>query len=222
MTLNCSICFCDIESNDIKSLPCRGNHTFHRFCIDRWLRCHLRCPLCRDFVISALPESRTLHIPRHLDSDLVINEVSQMESRPGRNLSLVATRLGLAPIHRVPPAAIFIEGYRIIRHRYTWRITESIFGISSQFNSGWVPARWMNYSSLRFAANHPERRAFRALNCGFPCFVVTERFQPPNALRICTICDFFVTNSEAALHVHRQNIHRERLRIEVERRNNTL
>lgn len=43
----CSVCLEFITSNERK-LQC--NHVFHRSCINRWLRSHITCPVCRAIV----------------------------------------------------------------------------------------------------------------------------------------------------------------------------
>ena len=45
----CSICMDDItRGQDARALPC--SHSFHRACVDRWLRQHRACPVCRERV----------------------------------------------------------------------------------------------------------------------------------------------------------------------------
>lgn len=46
----CIICFEQFENDqEVKSLPCI--HTYHKFCIDKWLRSHNSCPVCKNRVI---------------------------------------------------------------------------------------------------------------------------------------------------------------------------
>ena len=43
---HCSICLCDIEANEKKTiLEC--NHTYHASCITEWRETHITCPVCR-------------------------------------------------------------------------------------------------------------------------------------------------------------------------------
>ena len=46
----CSICLGQLENSQFKyKLPC--GHTFHRDCIDRWLKVKPNCPYCRKYAI---------------------------------------------------------------------------------------------------------------------------------------------------------------------------
>jgi hypothetical protein len=43
---HCAVCLCDAEEGEeIKTLPCA--HRFHAKCVDRWLRGHRSCPMCK-------------------------------------------------------------------------------------------------------------------------------------------------------------------------------
>lgn len=43
---DCTICLCEYQNNDLlRLLPC--SHEFHANCIDRWLKSHRTCPICR-------------------------------------------------------------------------------------------------------------------------------------------------------------------------------
>ncbi len=44
----CSICLNDLE-NDLTTLFC--NHTFHKSCMDQWIKYQERCPYCRTSLI---------------------------------------------------------------------------------------------------------------------------------------------------------------------------
>ncbi|XP_068644883.1 RING-H2 finger protein ATL66-like [Aristolochia californica] len=45
--VQCSICLSNfVEGEKVKVLP-RCHHTFHPECVDKWLRTHSSCPLCR-------------------------------------------------------------------------------------------------------------------------------------------------------------------------------
>ncbi|GLJ37698.1 hypothetical protein SUGI_0765740 [Cryptomeria japonica] len=56
----CIICLCDYEEDGqpALSLPvCR--HNFHVACIQRWLECHNRCPVCSTTPVPSEPASQT-------------------------------------------------------------------------------------------------------------------------------------------------------------------
>jgi hypothetical protein len=48
--LKCSICFENINNNNVKYLPCF--HSFHSSCINKWIdkKKNPKCPLCRSTV----------------------------------------------------------------------------------------------------------------------------------------------------------------------------
>ena len=49
----CSICFDNFERGQkFKKLP-RCPHEFHMNCIDKWLECEKRCPICNEGVLDA-------------------------------------------------------------------------------------------------------------------------------------------------------------------------
>ena len=73
----CSICFETVTNNDKKSLNC--NHSFHRNCINTWLREQDTCPLCR-----APQGTREERRSREDPFMTALNELSSATSR--RNL----------------------------------------------------------------------------------------------------------------------------------------
>ena len=74
----CSICLEDIRPNEQKSLNC--NHSFHRDCINTWLREKDDCPLCR------APQTTRIERRRSREDPFLsaLNELSSATSR--RNL----------------------------------------------------------------------------------------------------------------------------------------
>eukprot|EP00924_Labyrinthula_sp_SR-Ha-C_P015865 snap_masked-scaffold_4-processed-gene-11.27-mRNA-1 protein AED:0.35 eAED:0.35 QI:0/-1/0/1/-1/1/1/0/350 len=47
----CPICLVNFEEEDeVRVLPCNGNHYFHKTCVDDWLVLNATCPLCRDVI----------------------------------------------------------------------------------------------------------------------------------------------------------------------------
>uniref|UniRef100_A0A1J3IXR0 RING-type E3 ubiquitin transferase n=3 Tax=Noccaea caerulescens TaxID=107243 RepID=A0A1J3IXR0_NOCCA len=48
---DCSICLGEFNEDESLRLLPKCNHTFHVVCIDRWLKSHSNCPLCRAKII---------------------------------------------------------------------------------------------------------------------------------------------------------------------------
>ncbi|PKA59493.1 E3 ubiquitin-protein ligase ATL6 [Apostasia shenzhenica] len=46
-TLECAVCLCEFEDDEILRLLPRCDHVFHRDCVDVWLATHVTCPVCR-------------------------------------------------------------------------------------------------------------------------------------------------------------------------------
>ncbi|CAM6039350.1 unnamed protein product, partial [Sphagnum compactum] len=58
--LECAVCLCQFEDNDILRLLPKCQHAFHVDCVDLWLASHSTCPLCRHCVAKKLSP----HTPR--------------------------------------------------------------------------------------------------------------------------------------------------------------
>jgi len=58
---SCCVCMCDYEESDmLKKLPC--GHYFHSDCIEKWLKGHTACPVCKVDVPGTtrqVPDDRT-------------------------------------------------------------------------------------------------------------------------------------------------------------------
>ena len=55
----CSVCMEAFETGEmLRELPMCG-HTFHKDCVDLWLRQHASCPICRRNTSEALKEEET-------------------------------------------------------------------------------------------------------------------------------------------------------------------
>lgn len=57
---SCPICILDFEEGeDVRVLPCKGHHIFHRECVDPWLlESSGSCPLCREGASGPRPSVR--------------------------------------------------------------------------------------------------------------------------------------------------------------------
>mmetsp|Transcript_10121 Transcript_10121/g.11044 ORF Transcript_10121/g.11044 Transcript_10121/m.11044 type:complete len:264 (-) Transcript_10121:34-825(-) len=68
---DCCICLNEFKPNDqVRSMP-QCNHTFHKECIDSWLRSTSNCPMCRDNVRpgSILGGNSDIIIEEHEEED---------------------------------------------------------------------------------------------------------------------------------------------------------
>ncbi|XP_020596164.1 E3 ubiquitin-protein ligase ATL6-like, partial [Phalaenopsis equestris] len=46
-SLECAVCLCEFEDDDVLRLLPRCSHVYHRDCIDVWFATHVTCPVCR-------------------------------------------------------------------------------------------------------------------------------------------------------------------------------
>ncbi|XP_020596165.1 E3 ubiquitin-protein ligase ATL31-like [Phalaenopsis equestris] len=46
-SLECAVCLCEFEDDDVLRLLPRCSHVYHRDCIDVWFATHFTCPVCR-------------------------------------------------------------------------------------------------------------------------------------------------------------------------------
>ncbi|PKA49115.1 RING-H2 finger protein ATL52 [Apostasia shenzhenica] len=49
---DCSVCLGEFRDGELVRLLPKCSHAFHLHCIDRWLRSHVNCPLCRAPIVS--------------------------------------------------------------------------------------------------------------------------------------------------------------------------
>ncbi|CAN6466914.1 unnamed protein product [Victoria cruziana] len=96
----CSVCLSEFEDgDDVRLLP-KCSHAFHLRCIDRWLRAHVNCPLCRAPVFanhlnSASGENNTAGSPS-VDASYDSGSTDGRESNGERssNLDSLAVEIG--------------------------------------------------------------------------------------------------------------------------------
>lgn len=68
-TETCPICILDFEEgDDVRILPCEGQHRFHQTCVDPWLlKLSSSCPICRhgeDIIYVSHRELMLVRLPR--------------------------------------------------------------------------------------------------------------------------------------------------------------
>ncbi|CAD5328275.1 unnamed protein product [Arabidopsis thaliana] len=59
---DCSICLGEFNEDESLRLLPKCNHTFHVVCIDRWLKSHSNCPLCRAKIIVPTTQQPDHHV----------------------------------------------------------------------------------------------------------------------------------------------------------------
>ncbi|EFH44290.1 hypothetical protein ARALYDRAFT_354960 [Arabidopsis lyrata subsp. lyrata] len=59
---DCSICLGEFNEDESLRLLPKCNHTFHVVCIDRWLKSHSNCPLCRTKIIIPTTQQPDHHV----------------------------------------------------------------------------------------------------------------------------------------------------------------
>ncbi|ESQ55626.1 hypothetical protein EUTSA_v10025810mg [Eutrema salsugineum] len=65
---DCSICLGEFNEDESLRLLPRCNHIFHVVCIDRWLKSHSNCPLCRaKIIVPSTQEPDHLFVVMNLD-----------------------------------------------------------------------------------------------------------------------------------------------------------
>ncbi|KAJ4765809.1 RING/U-box superfamily protein [Rhynchospora pubera] len=60
--MECSICLCGVQDGEVVKLLPRCKHSFHRTCVDLWLKDHSTCPICRLEVL----DSASVTVPPRL------------------------------------------------------------------------------------------------------------------------------------------------------------
>ena len=174
-TFECSICLCDIESESAKYLSCDPRHVFHKLCIDRWLNATPSCPICR------------ASVPRPL-ADVT-------------DLVALASDLGLPPVDVEVRSIFFLSNPPPGAYLYHNHISGSHYAISARNTLDWVPQQWMDELAL-FPSHHPTVRLLERINSGVSALIMTRNYRRPKNLRVCEICNDYITNMSVALSVH--------------------
>lgn len=84
--LECAVCLCEFEDDDLLRLLPVCSHVFHRDCVDVWLDSHVSCPVCRsDLAADPSPEIRRAAVAVDQEMDLtdLIRIGSQRRVRSG-------------------------------------------------------------------------------------------------------------------------------------------
>ena len=63
----------------LRVLPCEGQHHFHKECLDGWLRINATCPSCREVVVSGTSQGVPGQPPPDTDPVAVAQRRHDME-----------------------------------------------------------------------------------------------------------------------------------------------
>ncbi|KAL4592449.1 hypothetical protein LXL04_005444 [Taraxacum kok-saghyz] len=63
--LECAICLCEFEDDNVLRILTKCYHVFHQDCIDLWLESHKSCPFCRRGLETPLPSPEKSPISQH-------------------------------------------------------------------------------------------------------------------------------------------------------------
>lgn len=76
---DCSVCLSEFQQDDTLRLLPKCSHAFHIQCIDRWLKSHTNCPLCRAPIVA----SENLAPATHNQPNLSVNEETHIGNYEG-------------------------------------------------------------------------------------------------------------------------------------------
>jgi len=72
----CSICF--NENKKYRNLTCSCGHTFHKKCINKWLKAENTCPLCRKIINNNHQTTQLLDTHMYMHIPITITVSSDM------------------------------------------------------------------------------------------------------------------------------------------------
>ncbi|PKU75172.1 E3 ubiquitin-protein ligase ATL6-like [Dendrobium catenatum] len=79
-SLECAVCLCEFEDDDLLRLLPICSHVFHRNCIDVWLDSHVTCPVCRSN-LAANPFPETDHATIAVDQEVDLTDLVRIGSQ---------------------------------------------------------------------------------------------------------------------------------------------
>ncbi len=97
--IECSVCMGNILDNDALITKC--NHTFHTYCINKWLQLKNNCPYCRTELTYLQPNTPNIPFPNISDIPFVLYPGS---NEPSTNTSNLANLTNI-------PFALYPESY---------------------------------------------------------------------------------------------------------------
>ncbi|KAG0497530.1 hypothetical protein HPP92_002221 [Vanilla planifolia] len=103
--LECAVCLCEFEEDDVLRLLPRCSHVFHRDCIDIWLATHVTCPVCRSNLAEVDPIAEADHVAIPVgeiaDREAELSDLVRIGSQR-REVAVTATRSRLGSVSRMP------------------------------------------------------------------------------------------------------------------------
>lgn len=72
---DCSVCLGEFHDGELARLLPKCRHAFHLPCIDRWLRSHVNCPLCRSPIMPLAAEAESESSPASPDNAISSGQV---------------------------------------------------------------------------------------------------------------------------------------------------
>ncbi|XP_076900466.1 RING-H2 finger protein ATL30-like [Bidens hawaiensis] len=77
--LECAICLCEFEDDNVLRLLTKCSHVFHQECIDLWLESHNTCPFCRRRLETPINSPEKSPLPAQNNNNIPMHEIQENE-----------------------------------------------------------------------------------------------------------------------------------------------
>ncbi|KAK4794277.1 hypothetical protein SAY86_012271 [Trapa natans] len=95
--LECAVCLCEFEDDEMLRLIPKCDHVFHPDCIDAWLASHTTCPVCRANLIPE-PNESIPHIPQlEIEPETEPEEIHEIDVERGDRREEEEPQVSLEP-----------------------------------------------------------------------------------------------------------------------------
>lgn len=114
---DCSVCLSEFREDESLRLLPKCSHAFHLPCIDKWLKSHSNCPLCRAGVVpntslppqlpapapESIPDHASSRESQHESDEVVVAfvDLERGEEEPSLETGAVASKSRLVPPHEL-------------------------------------------------------------------------------------------------------------------------